>query len=205
MRDPAEDSTNPSLLYQLRKKPGDPAAWQAFVEQYGPKLLVWCQQWGLQDSDARDVTQDVLVKLVRRLAHFEYDPKQSFRAWLKTVARNAWKDLITDRARAIQGSGDTAQLDRLGTVEAREDLIERLSEEFDRELFERAVARVRRRVEPHVWSAFHLLAVERWDSASAAQHLDMKVTTLLKARRRVQQMLQEEVNRLNRAHDDEAT
>ena len=44
-------------------------AWKTFVESYAPIVYRYCVVWGLQHSDAADVTQDVLMKVQR----FEYD------------------------------------------------------------------------------------------------------------------------------------
>src|SRR5262249_21773448 len=52
-----------TLLTQLRRDPSDPAGWDEFVERYGRHIYRWCRQWKLQDADAEDVTQDILVKL----------------------------------------------------------------------------------------------------------------------------------------------
>jgi DNA-directed RNA polymerase specialized sigma24 family protein len=62
--------TSVTLLSRLRQDPKDQAAWNDFVARYEPKILQWCRGWKLQDSDARDVTQDVLLKLHRLLAKF---------------------------------------------------------------------------------------------------------------------------------------
>ena len=78
----AHDSgTRITLLGRLRRDPGDQEAWGEFVEQYGPKVFAWCRRWGLQEADAQDVTQDVLLKLARKMKDFTYDPSRSFRAW----------------------------------------------------------------------------------------------------------------------------
>jgi hypothetical protein len=37
-----------------------------------------------KDSDAEEVSQDILAKLARKLRDFYYDPSCSFRGWLKT-------------------------------------------------------------------------------------------------------------------------
>ena len=62
---PDEDplKTSLTLLDRLRRDPKDQAAWSEFVARYGPRILQWCRGWGLQESDAQDVTQDVLLKL----------------------------------------------------------------------------------------------------------------------------------------------
>jgi RNA polymerase sigma-70 factor (ECF subfamily) len=46
----------------------------------------------LQDSDAADLVQDVLVVLVNKLPEFQYQPGKSFRGWMRTVLMNKWRD-----------------------------------------------------------------------------------------------------------------
>ena len=66
--------TSLTLLERLQKNPDDPQAWTLFIERYQPRIRRWCLTWGLQDSDADDVAQDVLVKLFAALRKFQYDP-----------------------------------------------------------------------------------------------------------------------------------
>ena len=63
-RDGGSD-TSASLLVQLQQVPADQAAWAAFVRRYGPLIHGWCRRWGLQEADALEVDQEVLLKLVR--------------------------------------------------------------------------------------------------------------------------------------------
>lgn len=52
-------------------------------------IVRWTDSVGLPQSDADDVTQDIMLKLHQEMqAGFKYDPKKSFRAWLCTVSRN---------------------------------------------------------------------------------------------------------------------
>jgi RNA polymerase sigma-70 factor (ECF subfamily) len=138
----------------------------------------------------------VLTKLVVKLQLFEYDAAGSFRAYLKTLAAYAWRDLLAGRRRAGVGSGDSACLELLDTIEARSDLLRRLEQEFDSELLEEATTRVRRRVAAHTWEAFRLTTEEGLSGADAAARLGMKVYTVFKAKNKVLKMLQEEVARL---------
>ncbi len=90
-----------TLLTLLRQDPSDQAGWDKFVERYGRHIYRWCRQWKLQDADAEDLTQDILVKLTQKLRAFAYDPSRSFRGWLKTVAHHAWRDFdVSRRCRA---------------------------------------------------------------------------------------------------------
>src|SRR5262249_49682883 len=84
MESASTSRTRETLLGRLRRDPTDQAAWGEFVERYSPQIYGWCRGWRLQDADAQDVTQEVLVILARRMATFDYDPARSFRAWLKT-------------------------------------------------------------------------------------------------------------------------
>jgi RNA polymerase sigma-70 factor (ECF subfamily) len=191
-----ESQTSPTLLGRVRQNPNDEAAWQVFVERYGPRIYGWCRQWGLGEADAEDVAQNVLLILARKLRTFVYDPARTFRGWLRTVTRNALADFLSDRARPDRGSGDTQILDVLKGVAARDDLVARLEEQFDQELMEEAIARVRLRVEPHNWEAFRLTAWEGKSAEDAAQLLGIRVTAVFKAKSRILQMLREEIARL---------
>ena len=188
--------TSPTLLGRLGRVPTDQVAWAEFAERYGRKIYGWCRQWNLQQADAEDVTQQVLLKLAVAMRTFTYDPSKSFRAWLKTVTHHAWRDFVDSRNRPGAGSGDTRVLEQLHTVQARDALVDELDEEFARELLDEAMARVRLRVQAHTWEAFRLLAVEGLSGAEAGARLGMKVATVFVARSKVQKMLQEEVRKL---------
>jgi RNA polymerase sigma-70 factor (ECF subfamily) len=189
-------STSATLLERLRQDAADQDAWAHFVRRYGPQIYRWCRRWGLQEADAQDVTQTVLTKLSQKLRTFSYDPARSFRAYLRTLARYAWCDFLEQCKQPGAGSGDSAVWRALEAVEAGDDLVQRLSEQFDQEVLEEAQARVQRRVEPRTWEAFRLTAVEGLSGAEVAAHLALKVATVFKAKSKVQKMLREEVARL---------
>jgi RNA polymerase sigma-70 factor (ECF subfamily) len=155
-----ESQTSPTLLARLRQDPTDQASWSRFVEHYGPKIYGWYRKWNLQDADAQDVTQTVLAQLAAKMRSFAYDPGRSFRGWLKTLTHHAWSDFLDDHKRTGLVCGDAGMLAMLETVAAREDLVQRLEEAFDRELLEAAIVRVRLRVKPRTWDAFRLTALE---------------------------------------------
>ena len=190
-------STSTTLLRRLRQDPADQAAWVEFVRRYGPEVYRWCRRWGLQEADAEDVTQAVLVRLSARMRTFTHDPARSFRAYLMTLARYAWCDFLETRKQPGAGVGGSDVRGLLETVEAGDDLVRRLDEQFDQEVLAEAQARVQQRVEPHTWEAFRLTALEELSGAEAAARLGLKVATVYKAKSKVQQMLQEEVSRLD--------
>jgi RNA polymerase sigma-70 factor (ECF subfamily) len=100
------EGTSITLLGRLRQEPADSSAWRDFVARYRPRIVAYCLAFPLQQADAEDVTQAVLVKLIAKMRDFRYDPTQSFRAWLKTVTRNALLDFLDDRRRGA-GAGNS--------------------------------------------------------------------------------------------------
>src|SRR5438552_17489143 len=103
MADATLPTTRVTLLTQLRQDPSDQAGWDEFVERYGRHIYRWCRQWRLQDADAEDVTQIILVKLCRNLRAFAYDPTLCFRGWLRTVAYRAYSDCVHRRRTRAPG------------------------------------------------------------------------------------------------------
>jgi RNA polymerase sigma factor (sigma-70 family) len=192
--------TSLTLLERLQKNPDDPQAWSLFIERYQPRIRGWCLTWGLQDSDADDVAQDVLVKLFAALRKFQYDPSRSFRAWLKTVTQHVWSDFAAARRRDLgQTSG---RIDTIaGSAEAQSDLERQLEDAFDRELLEVATHRIKGRTKPANWEAFHLTAIEGLSGAEVAHKLGIPVGHVFVAKHRVQKMLQDEVRILKNEPD----
>jgi RNA polymerase sigma-70 factor (ECF subfamily) len=196
MADAPLPTTRVALLARLRQDPTDQAAWDEFVERYGRHIYRWCRHWKLQDADAEDVTQDILVKLARKLRDFAYDPSRSFRGWLKTVAHHAWRDFEDSRRPAQAAAGDRQVQELMLTLEAREDLVQKLEEAFDLELLEAAKVRVRLRVAPHTWEAFRLVALEGLPAAEVAARVHLQVAMVYVAKSKVQRLLQEEIRNL---------
>jgi RNA polymerase sigma factor (sigma-70 family) len=195
-----KSDTSLTVLERLQRDPDDPEAWRLFLEKYQPRIRRWCLTWGLQDSDADDVTQEVLVKLFAALRKFQYDPARSFRAWLKTVAQHAWSDFVSARRRhpgqRLSGADTLAE-----SAEAHSDLEKQLEDGFNHELFEMAMNCVKNRVQPDTWKAFHLTAIEGLSGAAAAAKLQIPVGSVFVAKHRVQKMLQEEVRLLKNEPD----
>lgn len=188
--------THVSLLLRLKHAPQDNSAWQEFARRYEPRILGWCHHWHLQEADAQDVAQTVLLQLLAKLQSFEYDPARSFRAWLKTLTHHVWQDLIARRRQAQTNLGTTAT-DPLDTLEARNDFHERMRAAFDREVLDLAMSRVQPRVAPTTWEAFRLTALENLPGVEVAARLGQPVLNIYKAKSNVQKMIQEEVQRLD--------
>jgi RNA polymerase sigma-70 factor (ECF subfamily) len=191
----ANSVTSTTLLVRLQQSPSDQAAWAEFVKRYGRRIQGWCRQWGLQEADAQDVSQTVLLKLLRTAQAFRYDPQQKFRAWLKTVTHHAWQDWVRGRRQATGGVGKIPE-DPLESIAARDELADWVEGAYEQELLDEALARVRPRVQPHTWEAFRLTTYEGLSGAETAARLGIAVTSVYKAKSNIQKLLEAEVRHL---------
>ena len=185
--------TRASLLIRVRD-PADQAAWHEFVEIYRPVILRLARQEGMQEADADDVAQQVLVAVAKAVERREHDPKRAkFRTWLKRVARNAILNALT-RGRPDRGSGDSALLAVLNQRESptgpASDLL-RL--EHRREVFRWAARQVRQEFHQATWNAFWQTAVEGRAVEVVAEELGKNRGAIYAARSRVIRRIQEKV------------
>lgn len=193
---PLLQTTRVSLLARLGTGSSDPSAWPEFVGTYGPAVIAWCRHHGLQDSDAEDVTQDVLFRFWRHSERFRYDPLRRFRGYLRRMVMTAVADWSAARALDRQATGDEAVQGLLRDVPARVDLARRIEDAFDHEALVIAMREVEARVLPQTWQAFRLLAIERLSGDEVAGRLGIEVNHAYRARSRVQGMIREVIRRL---------
>jgi RNA polymerase sigma-70 factor (ECF subfamily) len=190
-----DDNTSLTLMIRMQQDPAEPQAWNEFVERYRPLIRAWCLRWGSQPSDADDVAQEVLVKLLKAMKTFQFDPTRSFRAWLRTVTQNAWTNFVSSRRLGLTGKDQP--VDKIvDSHDALADLEEQMEQAYERELVELAMRRVEKRVKPLTWQAFRLTAVENRTGADAARELQTKIANVFVAKYRVQKLLEEEVRNL---------
>ena len=185
--------TRASLLIRVRD-PADQAAWHEFVEIYRPVILRLARQKGMQEADAEDVAQDVLVAVAKAVELREHDRKRAkFRTWLHRVAQNAILNALA-RGKPDRGSGDSALLAVLNQHESHtgpdSDLL-RL--EYRREVFRWAVRQVRTEFHQATWDAFWLTAVEERAVEVVAEELAKNPGAVYAARSRVIRRIQEKV------------
>lgn len=185
--------TRASLLIRVRD-PADQAAWHEFVEIYRPVILRLARKKGMQEADAEDVAQQVLVAVAKAVEQRGHDPRRAkFRTWLGRVAHNAILNALT-RGKPDRGAGDSALLAVLNQHESHtgpdSDLL-RL--EYRREVFRWAARQVRQEFHQATWNAFWLTAVEGRPVEAVAEDLTKNRGAIYAARSRVMRRIQDKV------------
>ena len=184
--------TRASLLIQLRT-PENREAWEAFAATYQPVIYRMARRRGLQDADARDLVQNVLVRVSAAIDRYEPQPGVRFRNWLSRVAKNAILSALTRRARD-RGLGGTDASDQLAQRPDLSDQTDReLETEIMREQFLRAAAVVRTDVNDETWKAFEATVINGLSCDDAAQELGKSVGTVYAARSRVLKRLRDQI------------
>jgi RNA polymerase sigma factor (sigma-70 family) len=185
-------ATRLSLLVRLRDARDD-GAWSQFVELYAPLIFGFARRHGLQDADAADVTQDVLLAVARGIQTLDYDPRRgSFRGWLFTVARNKLRNFAAAQRRPGRATGDAAVQHRLRELPApEEDQAAWWDQEYERRVFAWAAEQVRGAFQPSTWQAFWLTAVEGKTGPEVARTLGLSVAAVYLAKGRVMDRLRQ--------------
>lgn len=197
-------ATRATLIHRL-KNWQDQSSWQDFFDTYWKLIYDVARRSGLTDTEAQDVVQETMISVARHMPNFHYDPALgSFKAWLLNLTR--WR--ITDQLRkrnhfphSRSSSDDTATA--VGTVSelidpASEDISKLWDTEWERNLLDAAIARVKRSVDPRKYQIFDLCTNKGWRPEKVAETFGVPVGQVYLAKHRVTRMIKTEVKRLEK-------
>ncbi len=184
-----DNLTSPTLILSLQNGDDD-GAWQRVVRIYEPLIFSWCRHCGLQQSDAADISQDVLADLTKSIDSFSRDGEgSSFRGWLWRITRNKIADHFRRWSKTPSGSGGTGALH----------LIEQLPDESPEtaedvcDLHLRALEGLQCKFNESTWTAFWRVVVEGDAAKDVAEDIGMTVWAVYKAKTRVMAKLRAEL------------
>lgn len=187
--------TQASLLVNIRD-PANERAWSVFSDLYRPVIYRMARRRGLQDADAQDLAQQVLVSVAGSVRNWTPDADQpAFRHWLARVTRNAIIDAFRRRKpdAAVGGSSVTRALNQSPAANETE-----IDHEYERALFRRAAAVVQVEFEAQTWAAFWQTTVAGVDISDVAASLRCTAGSIYTARSRVMKRLKQVVDELRK-------
>ncbi|HMC27463.1 MAG TPA: sigma-70 family RNA polymerase sigma factor [Verrucomicrobiae bacterium] len=201
--------TRASLLKRL-KDLGDDASWNEFYQTYRELIYSVARRAGLNETEADEVVQETVIAVAKKMPGFRYDPAvDSFKGWLLMVTR--WRILDQlEKRRAVGSQSPLAPAGRhqenrtrTATVERIPDpsgfaLMEIWDDEWQKNLLNAALLRIKRQVHPQHYEIYHLLVILGKGVREVAQTLGVNAGQVYLARHRVGALLKKEVKRLEK-------
>ena len=192
-----------ATLIQRLKNWQDQSSWQDFFDTYWKLIYGVATKGGLTDEEAQDVVQETMISVAKHMPTFEYDPSiGSFKTWLLNMTR--WR--ITDqlRKRGPFAASPAASEDTTTGTRAVEKVVDPASQnldalwdaEWEKNLLDAAMAKVKRRLDPQKYQVFDLYVNKRWTPEKVAATLGISVDQVYLAKHRTTEMIKEEVKRL---------
>ena len=180
------------------RRTGEEDAWRDLTDLYRPLIIGWLNRQGVPAVDLEDLSQDVLLSVVKHLPGFEHSGRRgAFRSWLRTIVRSRTTDywrVVGASTPADGGSGATAALQQIADPDS--DLNRQWDEEHDRYVLGCLLDLVEQEFEPATLRAFRRLALEGANGAEVAAELGLSVAAVYMAKSRVLQRIRQEAEGL---------
>jgi RNA polymerase sigma-70 factor (ECF subfamily) len=199
--------TRQSLLSRLRDW-DDQKSWREFFDTYWRLIHGLGIKCGLTESEAQDVVQETMLSVAKQMPGFKYDPALgSFKGWLLQITRRRIADQMRKRrplgpqasSCPPNTSGSLAQDSggRTDTVErvpdpAGPDLEKLWDQEWQSNLLNMAMERVRRRITAKQFQMFDLYVAQEWPMDLVTSTLGVSAARVYMAKMRVGRLLRRE-------------
>ena len=191
--------TRQSLLSRL-KDWNDQESWKVFFNTYWKLIYNAAMKAGLSDAEAQDVVQETIIAVLKSMPNFEYDIKKgSFKGWLLRLTSWRIADQLRKRQLGIEyqkREPDTST--RTGTVERLPDplslkLEASWDEEWERNLVDAAIERVKRKVDPKQYQLFDLYVFKKWSVTKVARTLKVNPGKVYLIKHRINNLIKKEI------------
>ncbi len=181
-----------SLLQRLSSQPQD-SDWRRLLDVYSPLIRRWLASYGVAESEAEDLMQEVFQKLLHEIRNFKHNGQAgAFRRWLRLMIVNRLKGLWRDRRTESLANGKEAA----EMLRQMEDPSSDPNVVWDQEHDTYVANALLKLVEPHftvsTWQAFRMQVMDGLKASEAAEQLGITVNAALIAKSRVMKALREE-------------
>jgi RNA polymerase sigma-70 factor (ECF subfamily) len=196
-------ATRRSLIERLTDW-GDQLRWQEFFDTYWKLIHSAARKSGLTDAEAQEVVQETVITVAKNIDKLKYDPAiGSFKGWLLQITRWRIADQFRKRepgnAKRPRSTDDrmTATIERVPDSRIV-DLDAVWEASWKENLFEAAVARVKKKIEPKQFQIFDCYVRKEWPAQKVAERLGVSVGQVYLARHRVGALLKREIKALEK-------
>ena len=185
--------TSLSLLERLRHSPEN-EGWNRLADLYTPLIRAWLRRYDVQDSDANDLVQEVLLAVSKDLGKFEHRGQPgAFRGWLKAILINRLRKFWRARDRRPQARGDSDIDARLAQLDDPASEMSRIwDREHDQFVLRQMMALAEPHFEPTTWKAFCRVALDGARPDDVAKEMGISLNAVCLAKSRVIRRLRQE-------------
>jgi len=195
--------TRSSLLSRL-KHWDDHESWRDFFDTYWKLIYNTAVKSGLSEAEAQDVVQDTVLSVAKKMRDFKYDPALgSFKGWLLQLTGWRIKDRFKKRMPGglhISSDGTSTQTAAIENVAdpASADLTAFWDAQWQQNLIDVAVERVKQQASPRQYEIFYLQVIKKQPVGVVAQTLKVNAAQVYLAKHRVSALVKREVKRLEK-------
>jgi RNA polymerase sigma factor (sigma-70 family) len=196
--------TRQSLLTRL-KSWDDQEGWREFFETYWRLIYGVGRKAQLSDVEAQEVVQETVIAIAKKMktGKFKYDPvRGSFKAWLLTLTQWRISDQFHKRqlmaSRHPDLAAKTELMEAVPDSAAEEQLSNCWDAEWENNLLQVALDRVRPRVSARTLQIFQLHVMKDWPVEKVIQTLGVGRAQVYLAKHRISVMVQKELAKLEK-------
>ena len=187
-------STRYSLLSRLQNW-NDGDSWKDFFDTYWRLIYSVAMRAGLSEAEAQDVIQETIVSVAKNIHKFKRDKSLgSFKSWLRNIIRWRIADQFKKRLPVEVETDEDSLIDipdsAADTLEAAWD------EEWQTNLMNAALDRIKLRVKEEHYLMFDMYVVRRLPASEIARTLGVTIGQIYLAKHRVSALLKKEIRAL---------
>jgi len=193
-----------ATLIQRLKDWQDQSSWQEFFDTYWKLIYCVAIKGGLTGTEAQDVVQETMMAVAKHMPTFEYDPAiGSFKSWLLNMTRWRITDQLRKRGPAFAAGHRTLEDTTTGTRTidkivdpAGLELDALWNAEWEANLLEAALAKIKRQIDPQKYQIFDLYVNKEWPPEKVAATFGVSVDQVYMAKHRTTELIKQEIKRL---------
>ncbi len=171
-----------------------------FFRAYWKLIYSFAIRLGCTDTEAEEVVQETVISLADKMPEYRYDPAAcSFKGWLMHVTNWRVIDQIRKRRRGTTEPlpVDPEAADQLSSGGSGAAALEALwDQEWEKNLIDAAMDRVKRKINAEHYQIFHLLLVKGCSPAEVADLLKVSTARVYLVKHRVAGLVQKEIKKL---------
>jgi RNA polymerase sigma factor (sigma-70 family) len=194
--------TRKSLLGRL-KDWEDNASWREFFDTYWKLIYASAIKSGLTHQEAEEVVQETVLAVAKSISSLEYNPERCrFKTWLLTVTRSKIANLCERKARhsSLHPLDDDSRasplLEKVADVKQQENWERLWESEWEKNLMDAAIQRVKRKVSIEQFQMFDLFVIKGWPARDVAKTLHVTMAHVYVAKHRITKLVQKEIEQI---------